>query len=110
MPNGPYHRLILKHNHDELLKVEETMEIWGKEAKTSATGMCVQAYPSWHSVAYAYSFGTPVKPVEKFGFRDKIMVLRELQWPEGLHGVEDRENGKYVCIRVSWLEKEMQIQ
>lgn len=104
MTEPSYFRLILQHNQDELEKVRKSMEVWGREAKTLAQGLCVKAYPGWQQVAAAYTFESPVRPVLKLGFRHGAPVVREVHWPEGHAGVEYRQNNEYVCIRISRFE------
>lgn len=104
MPEEKYHRIISTHNRDELPKVRESMEVWGREAKVLAHGLCVKAYPGARVAKDAYTFETPVVPLLKGGFRDNRFVVREIHWPEGHAGVEYRQNGEFVCVRITSLE------
>ena len=105
---SPYHRKISTHNADEIEKVRLSMEVWGREAHTLAGGRCVQAYPGFHTGPRAYSFGTDIPPVLKFGFRGRVMVVREVAWYENMDGVETRELGEFACIPILWMTEEVQ--
>lgn len=107
MTKPSYFRLILQHNAGEVEKVFDSMEVWGREAKTLAHGLCVKAYPGKHKVPEAYNFETTIQPVLKHGFKGGEMVVREVQWLEGHAGVEYRQNGEFVCIRISRLESSL---
>jgi hypothetical protein len=106
MPPYPecFHRLILRHNADERSLVRMSMEVWGREAKHFASGLCVQAYPHSAKVKEAYSFGTRVLAKIKYGFIGEVAVVREVAWNEGMPGVEYRDDDRAVCIPITWME------
>lgn len=101
----PYHRKLTPSNMDEVDKVERTMEIWGREARVLAGGLCVKAYPGFHSGPHADSFGCRIPPRLLYGFRGRRQIVREVAWDEGMPGVETRELGRYACVPISWVRR-----
>lgn len=81
------------------------MELWGYEAHVAYSGICVQALPGAHTGNNEYSFSTDVEPIRKKGYIGRQEVLRELVWPIGWPGVEERDNGNAACIRLTWISK-----
>lgn len=105
-PGDEFHRILLPHNRDEYEKVEASREIWGREARVLAGGVCVQAYPGPHEPgSSAYSFGCAIMPKSKFGFRNGRPVLREVYWTPDMPGVEEREDGKFAAIPILWCRR-----
>jgi hypothetical protein len=102
-----FHRVISAHNANEYELVSKSMELWGYDARTLAAGICVQALFGRHRHRNAYSFLTPVRPILRYGFINKTMVVREVWWAQGSPGVEERDSGKAACIRLSWHSKEI---
>lgn len=107
MPSGDvFHRVLLRHNQDEYEKVEASGEIWGREARVLAGGLCVQAYPGLHEPGTpAYSFGCDITPKSKFGFRNGRPVVREVYWTLDMPGVKSREGGKFAAIPILWCRR-----
>lgn len=100
-----YHRKISTHNAGEYEKVETSMEIWGGEAKVLSHGVCVQAFPGRATEPNTYSFGCDVPPIIKKGFRDGKVIDREVVWPLGRPGVQEREGGKFAAIAILWCKR-----
>lgn len=81
------------------------MEVWGREARTLASGVAVQAYPGCATQKNSYTFKTDVLPKLKYGFIGKKPVIRELFWSLGMEGVEEREDGDVAAIKIGWFKE-----